>query len=121
MNREEQKFGGFISKASLYNFRVPPRKARLVVNIVRGKRVDVALNELLACKNKTAPALHKLIMSAAANASDQSSVDIDDLIVKCAWVDEGRVLKRFMPRAQGRATPIRKRSSHITVVLDEVA
>lgn len=121
MSKEEQKFGGYISKASLQNFRVPPRKARLIVDLVRGKRVDVALSNLLACKNKTAPAVHKLIMSAAANASNQSSVDIDDLVVKRAWVDEGRVLKRFMPRAQGRATPIRKRSSHITIVLDEVA
>lgn len=121
MSDKQQKFGGFISKAHLKNYRVSPRKARLVVDLVRGKRVDTALGVLAATPNKTAPVLHKLIMSAAANASDQSSVDIDDLYIKRAWVDEGRVLKRFMPRAQGRATPIRKRHSHITVVLDEVA
>ena len=120
MSAQEQH-GGFISQAKLKNFKMPPRKARLVVNMVRGKSVAEALSILATSDRKTAPALRKLLLSAAANAEQQSSVDVDDLYVKRAWVDEGRVLKRFMPRAHGRATPIRKRYSHITVVLDEVA
>ena len=111
---------GFISKATLRDIRVSPRKARLVVDMVRGKKLSVALDALEFCDKKTAPALKKLLMSAAANAKNSSAVDVDELYVKRAWVNEGRKYKRFMPRAQGRATPIRKRHSIITVVLDEV-
>ena len=111
---------GYISKAKLSNVRVSPRRARLVVDLIRGKKVGEAINALEFANKKTAPVLKKLILSAVANAKDLSKVDVDELFVKRAWVDEGRTLKRFMPRAQGRATPIRKRHSHITVVLDEV-
>lgn len=111
---------GYISKATLNNCRVAPRKARLVIDMIRGKRLGHALDALEFCDKKTAPLVKKLLLSAAANARNSSSVDVDELVVKRAWVNEGRVLKRFMPRAQGRATPIRKRHSIITVVLDEV-
>ncbi|MCB0344775.1 MAG: 50S ribosomal protein L22 [Bdellovibrionales bacterium] len=111
---------GYISKATLRNIRVSPRRARLVVDMVRGKKVEEAINILEFANKKTAPLLKKLLMSAVANAREQSSVDIDELMVKLAWVDEGRTLKRFTPRAHGRATPVLKRHSHITVVLDEL-
>ena len=111
---------GYISRAVLRDVHVSPRKARLVINAVRGKKVGEALDTLEFSDKKTAPLVKKLLLSAAANAKDQSSVDIDELYIKQAYVDEGRTLKRFLPRAHGRATPIRKRHSHITVVLDEV-
>ncbi len=115
--KEEQ---GYISKAVLRNTRVAPRKARLVVDLVRGKRVERALDILSCCDKKTAPLLRKLVMSAVANAKEISKVDVDELYIKKVWVDEGRKFDRVMPRARGMATPIRKRHSTITVVLDEV-
>jgi len=110
---------GFISKATLSQVRVSPRKARLVVNMIRGRNVNTALDMLGTCDKKTAPLVKKLLMSAVANANN-SGVDIDDLFVKRIWVSEGKRLYRSMPRAQGRATPIRKRFSTITLHLDEV-
>ena len=110
--------------ASLHNVRVAPRRARLVADLVRGKKVEQALNLLTTCNRKTAPLLKKLIMSAVANArqnatQDGDPLEVEELYVKRVWVDEGLTLKRFMPRAQGRATPIRKRGSNISVVLDQ--
>lgn len=110
---------GYVSKAILRNVRVSPRKARLVIDMVRGQPVGVALDMLERSTKKTAPMLKKLLLSAVANAQNLSSVDADELMVKRVWVDEARMLKRFMPRAQGRATPIRKRHSTITLELDE--
>ena len=109
-----------ISKAKLSNARVSPRKARLVVDLVRGKKVERALDLLETCNKKTAPLLKKLILSAVANAGNEQSVDVDELFVKSVWVDEGRTIKGIMPRARGSASPIRKRSSSITVLLDEI-
>ena len=111
---------GFISKAVLKNYRVSPRKARLVADLVRGRQVEQALDVLSGCDKKTAPALSKLILSAVANAKDLAKIDIDELYIQKIWVNEARKYKRFMPRAHGRATPIIKRHSHITVVLDEL-
>jgi large subunit ribosomal protein L22 len=99
--------------------RISPRKIRLIMDQVRGKRVDEALNMLSFAPQKGAPILKKLINSAIANAEQNSGVDVDALFVKRVYADEGPTLKRFRPRAQGRATRIRKRSSHLTVVLDE--
>jgi large subunit ribosomal protein L22 len=99
--------------------RISPRKIRLIMDQVRGKRVDEALNMLSFAPQKGAPILKKLINSAIANAEQNSEVDVDALFVKRVYADEGPTLKRFRPRAQGRATRIRKRSSHMTVVLDE--
>ncbi len=110
---------GFISKATLRGVHVAPSKARLVVDMIRGKRVGKALEALDYCDKKMGPLVRKLLMSAVANARNLSAVDIDELMVKRAWVNEAKMLKRFMPRAQGRATPIRKRYSIITLVLDE--
>ena len=78
-----------------------PRKARLVVNMIRGESIERALEILTSCDKKTAPLVRKLLLSAAANAHDRSGVDVDELFVKRAWVDEGRTLSRIMPRARG--------------------
>jgi len=99
--------------------RISPRKIRLIMDQVRGKRVEEALNMLSFAPQKGARILKKLINSAVANAEQNSGVDVDALFVKRVYADEGPTLKRFRPRAQGRATKIRKRSSHLTVVLDE--
>jgi len=109
-----------VAKAKLGKVRVSPRKARLVVDLVRGKKVERALDILETCDKKTAPLLKKLLLSAVANASNEQSVDVDELFVKSAWVDEAKTIKGIMPRARGSASPIRKRSSSITVLLDEI-
>ena len=106
------------SLAKLRNVRLSPRKARLVVDMVRGKGIQDAMNILQVSPQKTAPILSKLLKSAVANAEQSGVSDVDQLFVKTVMVDQGPVLKRFMPRAQGRASRIRKPTSHITVVLD---
>lgn len=106
------------SQAKLRNVRLSPRKARLVVDMVRGKGIQDAMNILQVSPQKTAPILSKLLKSAVANAEQSGVSDVDQLFVKTVMVDQGPTLKRFMPRAQGRASRIRKPTSHITVVLD---
>lgn len=107
-------------QAALNGVRVAPRKARLVADVVRGKPVATALDTLRLMNKKSAPMLKKLIESAMANAQDRATVDVDRLVVSEVFVDEGMAFKRFTPRAQGRATPIRRRTSHITVRLKEI-
>lgn len=107
------------SKASLSNARVGAQKARLVANLIRGKSVSVALKELSFLNKKSAVIIKKLIESAVANAEYKKTMDIDTLFVKTIYVDQGPVLKRFRPRAQGRAFGVRKKTSHINVVLGE--
>jgi large subunit ribosomal protein L22 len=99
--------------------RVSPRKVRLVMNQIRGKKVDEALKLLSFAPQRGANILKKLINSAVANAQQNSNIDIDNLYIDKIYADEGPVLKRFRPRAMGRATRILKRTSHLTVVLDE--
>ena len=106
-------------KARLRFARISPRKARLVADLVRGKRSEEALNILSFTKKASARILIKLLKSAIANATQKKTIDIDRLYVKQIMVDQGPTMKRFMPRALGRATTIRKRSSHISIVLDE--
>lgn len=106
-------------KASLINARVGAQKARLVVDLVRGKDVNEAIKTLTFLNKKTAGLVKKLIESAVANAEYKKVMDIDNLYVKAIWVDQGPVLKRFRPRAQGRAFGVRKKTSHINVVLEE--
>ena len=107
------------SKAKARYVRIAPRKARLVVDLVRGKRVGTALDILEALPKKAARIVSKTLRSAVANAEDRSHVDVDRLYVKTAYVDEAPAWTRWSPRAQGRATPILKRGSHITLVIDE--
>ncbi len=106
-------------KASLKYARVGAQKARLVADLVRGKDVNEAVKTLTFLNKKTAGMIKKLIESAVANAEYKKVMDIDNLYVKAIWVDQGPVLKRFRPRAQGRAFGVRKKTSHINVVLEE--
>lgn len=106
-------------KASLKYARVGAQKARLVVDLVRGKDVNEAIKSLTFLNKKTAGMVKKLIESAVANAEYKKVMDVDKLYVKTIWVDQGPVLKRFRPRAQGRAFGVRKKTSHINVVLEE--
>lgn len=99
--------------------RISPQKIRLVMGQVRGKRVEEALNLLSFAPQKGAKILKKLLDSAVANAQQNADVDVDALYIARIYADEGPTLKRWRPRAQGRATRIRKRTSHLTVVLDE--
>ena len=99
--------------------RVSPQKARLLADLVRGKKVEEALSILAFTPKAFARTLTKLINSAVANAQQNKQLDVDKLMVKLISVDGGPTMKRHIPRAMGRATMIRKRSSHVTVVLDE--
>jgi large subunit ribosomal protein L22 len=110
------------SRATLRFARVSAQKARLVVNLVRGMDVPEALETLSFTRKKTAPMVRKLVESAVANAktdADRGGADFDEdeLYVQTITVDAGPSLRRFRPRAQGRATRIQKKTSHITVVL----
>ncbi len=98
---------------------VGAQKARLVADLVRGKNVSEALKVLTFTNKKSADLMKKLIESAVANADFKKTIDLDKLFVKTIYVNQGPVLKRFRPRAQGRASGIRKKLSHINVVLDE--
>jgi large subunit ribosomal protein L22 len=111
-----------MSTAKLSHVRVSARKARLVADLVRGKDVSEAIELLSFTDKKTAPIIKKLVESAVANAEhaarrDREDLDIDTLFVKTVFVDAGPTLRRFRPRAQGRATKILKKTSHITVEL----
>ncbi|GLI36077.1 50S ribosomal protein L22 [Desulforhabdus amnigena] len=99
--------------------RISPHKARLVANLVRGKKVGEALTILKYTPKKSGRLINKTLRSAVANAENTQTMDIDNLFVKSIYIDEGPRLKRFRPRAMGRATRILKGSSHITVVLSE--
>jgi large subunit ribosomal protein L22 len=91
----------------------------LVADVVRGKDVNQAIRSLTFMKQKGAGLIKKLIESAVANAEHKKTIDVDNLYVKSIWVDMGPSMKRFRPRAQGRAFTVRKKMSHINVVLDE--
>ena len=115
--------------ARVRHIRVTPMKARRVVNLIRGKQATEALAILKFAPQAASVPIYKLVHAAMANAkvkadAANSYFDEDDLIVSAAFVDEGTTLKRFMPRAQGRAFRILKRTSHITIVVatpDELA
>ncbi len=107
-------------KAKLRYYRMSARKVRLVADLVRGRQVDEAVNILNFSPKKAARSVAKLINAAVADADETKELDVDRLFVKKIWVDEGPTLKRFRPRAMGRATRIRKRTSHVTVILDEM-
>jgi len=106
-------------KAIAKYMRVSPRKIRLLMKEIRGKKVEEALNLLAFTPQRGAPILRKLINSAVANASQYPDTDVDSLFIKHIFADEGPMLKRFRPRAMGRATRIRRRTSHLTIILDE--
>ena len=99
--------------------RIAPRKARLVVDLIRGKNVSEALAILQFTPRAGSPIVEKVLRSAIANAEHNYDLDAQNLYVSEAYVDEGPTLKRFRPRAKGSASPINKRTSHITVVVSE--
>ncbi len=101
------------------HLRMSPQKVRLVADLVRGKRVGDAIGMLKLLRKKAAPLLVKALESAVANAQDTQRVDIDQLYIKRIQVDGGPTAKRFLPRAHGRATPLLKRTAHVTVIVDE--
>jgi len=106
-------------KAKLRFVRVSPSKAQLVAELIRGKSSEEALNILTFTKKVAAKIIIKLLKSAIANATQKKNIDVDRLYIKKITVDQGPTMKRFQPRALGRATMIRKRTSHIHIVLDE--
>jgi large subunit ribosomal protein L22 len=107
------------TKAVLKFVRISPQKARLVVDLVRGKKVEDADRILTFTQKKAARIIKKVVKSAVANATQNPNVDENILYVKKIFVDQGPSLKRWRARAQGRVAPIKKRMSHITVILDE--
>ena len=106
-------------KATAKTVRVTPRKARLVLDNIRGKSVEEALAILQFTPNQAAGAIAKVVKSAAANAEHNNQMNPDDLFIKSCYADEGLVTKRYMPRAKGSASQILKRTSHITVVVSD--
>jgi len=106
-------------KAVAKDVGISPRKARLVVDMVRGKKVDEALTILNFLPTPSAKTVAKVIKSAAANAENNLQMAPADLRVATIFVDEARTLKRFRPKSRGRVSPILKRSSHITVLVEE--
>ncbi len=105
------------AKAVARYVRVSPRKARIVINLIRGKSVTSAREILQFSDRAIAEVVAKTLDSAVANAENQHHVRSESLIVKTAYADEGPTLKRIRPRAKGSASPIRKRTSHITIIV----
>ncbi len=106
-------------KATAKTLRIPPRKARLVIDLIRGKNVEEAAAILKFTPNHAAASIAKVLKSAVANATHNNGLDESKLFVKACFANEGVTLKRFMPRAKGNASAIHKRTSHITVVVAE--
>lgn len=107
------------AKAIAKSVRIAPRKVRLVVDLIRGKSVAEAIAILNHTQRGASPVVEKVLKSAIANAEHNYEMDTDNLVISEAYVNEGATLKRFRPRAQGRASKINKRTSHITVVVTE--
>ena len=103
--------------AKLGFLRMGPRKVRLIADMIRGKKVTRALDLLSVMPKRAARPVLKLLNSAVANAKHNHSLAVEDLKVAQIYVDGGPVLKRWMPKAHGRATPVRERTSHINLVL----
>lgn len=99
------------------NMRITPRKARLVIDLIRGKNVATAIGILTLLPHHSSRIVEKILRSAVANAEQKQMGDVDKLRVSTAYVDSASFMKRFMPRAMGRSAMIKKRTSHITVVL----
>ncbi len=107
-------------KAHLRYLRIAPRKARLVAELVKGLPVDTAMAQLSIARKRPAQPLLKLLKSAISNAKTNFRLDAGNLYVKEFKVDEAPMFKRNMPRARGRATVVRKRRSHVSLVLEEI-
>lgn len=109
------------ASAKVRHIRMSPRKLRVVANMVRGEQVEAAISTLKLMPKKAARVIGKALVSAAANAEDKSGgeLDVDSLHIKTIVVDGGPIIKRWMPRAMGRANRINHRTSHLTVVVSD--
>ncbi|MCF6094803.1 50S ribosomal protein L22 [Microaerobacter geothermalis] len=107
------------AKAIARYVRIAPRKVRLVVDLIRGKQVGEAIAILRHTPKAASPVVEKVLNSAIANAENNLEMDPNNLVISEIYVDQGPTLKRFRPRAMGRASRINKRTSHITVVVSE--
>lgn len=119
--REKKKFGigRDEGRASVKYYRIAPRKARIVLNLIKNKSLDEALGIIKYTPKAASDVIYKLLKSAEANAVNNNGLDRDLLYVSEAYADQGPTMKRLMPRARGSANIIKKRTSHITVVLKE--
>ncbi|MBB3114293.1 large subunit ribosomal protein L22 [Paenibacillus phyllosphaerae] len=107
------------AKAHANNIRIAPRKAQLVVDLIRGKQVGEAIAILRHTPKAASPIVEKLLNSAIANAEHNHQLDANKLVITQVFVNQGPTMKRFRPRAMGRASRINKRTSHITLVVSE--
>ncbi|MGY3778344.1 50S ribosomal protein L22 [Isobaculum melis] len=107
------------ARATAKTVRIAPRKARLVIDLIRGRNAAEALAILEFTPRAASPIISKVLKSAIANAEHNYDLDVANLIVTEAFVNEGPTMKRFRPRAKGSASPIMKRTSHVTVVVSE--
>ncbi len=107
-----------VSKSVLKYYRMSPDKVRLVLALIRGKNVEDAFSVLHLARKRSAPVLANLLKSAVANAEQKGYSEPEDLYIKEIFADEGPVLKRFKARAMGRAFQIKRKTSHITIVLE---
>jgi len=107
------------AKASVNHIRIAPRKAKLVVDLIRGKQVGEAIAILRHTPKSASPVVEKLLNSAIANAEHNFQLDVSKLVISEVYVNQGPTMKRFRPRAMGRASRINKRTSHITLVVSE--
>jgi large subunit ribosomal protein L22 len=97
---------------------ISARKGRQVIDMIRGKDAGEALLALKFLPNRSAKMVYNVLKSAIYNAQNNNNINVEDLFVSKAFVDEGPIMKRFMPRAMGRASRIRKRTSHVTIIVD---
>ncbi|MDQ0856739.1 50S ribosomal protein L22 [Metabacillus dongyingensis] len=107
------------AKAVAKTVRIAPRKVRLVIDLIRGKQIGEAVAILRHTPKTASPVIEKVLKSAVANAEHNFEMDVNNLVITEAYVGEGPTLKRFRPRAMGRASAINKRTSHITIVVSE--
>ena len=119
MTKLEKKIDTKTVKSVNKNVRSSPRKLALVCNFIKGKKADIALRDLEFTRKKIAKDVSKTVKSAIANAENNHQYDIDNLFVKEAYVGKSLVMKRYRPRAKGRASPIKKPFSRITIILEE--
>jgi large subunit ribosomal protein L22 len=106
-------------RASARGLTASPRKMRLITDRLTGLTVDQALAVLRYLPSPHARSVSKVVLSAASNAENNFNMDVDELVIKRAYADEGRTMRRFKARSRGRASPLLKRSSHVTIILDE--
>ncbi len=107
------------ARAIVKHVRITPRKVQLVANLIRGKKIDEALAILKYTPRAAAPIIEKLVRSAMANAENNYGMNVDDLYISEIYANQGPIMKRYRPRAFGRAAAIKKRTSHIGIVLKE--